>query len=104
MFPPVNADKMNLDYCMRLLPHHADTGGFFVAVLEKTAKLPWQAEEKKCPAPAKDLQRELYHLFTGLGWHWILHDITNRYVKGYRGPVIMYRDGPSMYNGRFRKK
>ena len=54
MFPPVDADKMNLDYCMRLLPHHADTGGFFVAVLEKTAKLPWQAEEKKCPAPVTD--------------------------------------------------
>jgi len=54
MFPPFDADKMNLDYCMRLLPHHADTGGFFVAVLEKTAKLPWQAEEKRCPAPVTD--------------------------------------------------
>jgi len=35
MFPPQGADEMNLNYCMRLLPHHADTGGFFVAVLEK---------------------------------------------------------------------
>jgi 16S rRNA C967 or C1407 C5-methylase (RsmB/RsmF family) len=35
MFPPEKNEEMNLDRCMRLLPHHADTGGFFVAVLEK---------------------------------------------------------------------
>ena len=27
---------------MRILPHHQDTGGFFVAVLEKVAPLPWE--------------------------------------------------------------
>ena len=27
---------------MRILPHHQDTGGFFVAVLQKTQQLPWQ--------------------------------------------------------------
>lgn len=31
---------------MRILPHHQDTGGFFVAVLEKIALLPW--ENKTC--------------------------------------------------------
>ena len=29
-----------LERCLRVLPHHNDTGGFFVAVLEKTAELP----------------------------------------------------------------
>lgn len=29
---------------MRILPHHQDTGGFFVAVLEKIASLPWESE------------------------------------------------------------
>lgn len=29
-------------YSMRILPHHQDTGGFFVAVLQKTQQLPWQ--------------------------------------------------------------
>lgn len=29
---------------MRILPHHQDTGGFFVAVLEKVASLPWESE------------------------------------------------------------
>jgi len=54
MFPPEGAENMNLDYCMRLLPHHADTGGFFVAVLEKVDKLPWmRSEVRKCPAPAE---------------------------------------------------
>ena len=56
MFTPLDGtDGLNLDYCMRLLPHHADTGGFFVAVLEKTDKLPWQKTtedmNKYCPAP-----------------------------------------------------
>lgn len=27
---------------MRILPHHQDTGGFFVAVLEKVKALPWE--------------------------------------------------------------
>ena len=27
---------------MRILPHHQDTGGFFVAVLEKIDQLPWE--------------------------------------------------------------
>eukprot|EP01111_Echinosteliopsis_oligospora_P002084 TRINITY_DN1305_c0_g1_i1.p1 TRINITY_DN1305_c0_g1~~TRINITY_DN1305_c0_g1_i1.p1 ORF type:complete len:779 (+),score=289.13 TRINITY_DN1305_c0_g1_i1:45-2381(+) len=34
------AEKANLQYCMRVLPHQQDTGGFFIAVLEKTAVLP----------------------------------------------------------------
>jgi len=29
---------------MRILPHHQDTGGFFVAVLEKVKSLPWERE------------------------------------------------------------
>jgi len=46
-FPPANADKMNLDLCMRFLPHQQDTGGFFVAVLHKTKTLPWQKVKKE---------------------------------------------------------
>ena len=26
---------------IRILPHHQDTGGFFIAVLEKKQRLPW---------------------------------------------------------------
>lgn len=63
MFTPLDGtDGLNLDYCMRLLPHHADTGGFFVAVLEKVDKLPWQKTtedmNKYCPAPNYDLNGE----------------------------------------------
>ena len=54
MFPPEGAKDMNLDRCIRLLPHHGDTGGFFVAVLEKTAPLPWQNEQKECHDPTKE--------------------------------------------------
>eukprot|EP01117_Protostelium_nocturnum_P010520 TRINITY_DN3789_c0_g1_i2.p1 TRINITY_DN3789_c0_g1~~TRINITY_DN3789_c0_g1_i2.p1 ORF type:complete len:456 (-),score=180.05 TRINITY_DN3789_c0_g1_i2:839-2161(-) len=36
-FPPTQEEiaTFNLQYCLRMLPHHQDTGGFFVAVLEK---------------------------------------------------------------------
>ncbi|RZF43293.1 hypothetical protein LSTR_LSTR001554 [Laodelphax striatellus] len=46
MFPPKQGDedKFHLDRCIRILPHDQDTGGFFVAVLEKIRRLPWEAE------------------------------------------------------------
>lgn len=44
MFPPnpADLDKFHLERSMRILPHHQDTGGFFVAVLEKVKFLPWE--------------------------------------------------------------
>ncbi|XP_076173913.1 tRNA (cytosine(34)-C(5))-methyltransferase Nsun2 [Ptiloglossa arizonensis] len=44
MFPPKpeDASKFHFERCMRILPHHQDTGGFFVAVLEKVKPLPWE--------------------------------------------------------------
>ncbi|XP_046737779.1 tRNA (cytosine(34)-C(5))-methyltransferase [Diprion similis] len=49
MFPPKTADvdKFHLERSMRILPHHQDTGGFFVAVLEKVKPLPWENKEEK---------------------------------------------------------
>ena len=35
------------DRCMRILPHHQDTGGFFVAVLQKKKLCPWESTRKK---------------------------------------------------------
>ena len=32
---------------MRVLPHHQDTGGFFIAVVEKKDWLPWQRKQKR---------------------------------------------------------
>ncbi|XP_076239438.1 tRNA (cytosine(34)-C(5))-methyltransferase Nsun2 [Calliopsis andreniformis] len=46
MFPPKPEDAPNFHFerCIRILPHHQDTGGFFVAVLEKVKPLPWERE------------------------------------------------------------
>jgi tRNA (cytosine34-C5)-methyltransferase len=47
MFPPSNIDELHLDRCVRVLPHLQDTGGFFIALIRKTAdKMPWEPEEK----------------------------------------------------------
>ncbi|KAJ3305691.1 hypothetical protein HDV03_001099 [Kappamyces sp. JEL0829] len=35
MFPQQDADDLHLERCMRIYPHHQNTGGFFIAVLEK---------------------------------------------------------------------
>ncbi|XP_070777880.1 RNA cytosine C(5)-methyltransferase NSUN2 [Enoplosus armatus] len=54
MFPPKDPEKlasMHLERCMRILPHHQNTGGFFVAVLVKKAPMPWN---KRYPKLRKD--------------------------------------------------
>ena len=38
---------MCLTKCVRVLPHRHNTGGFFVALLEKTGACPWQEEGRK---------------------------------------------------------
>uniref|UniRef100_A0A8C9QQX8 tRNA (cytosine(34)-C(5))-methyltransferase n=1 Tax=Scleropages formosus TaxID=113540 RepID=A0A8C9QQX8_SCLFO len=53
MFPPTDREKlkeMKLERCMRILPHHQNTGGFFVAVLVKKAAMPWNRRYPKPPA------------------------------------------------------
>lgn len=50
MFPPTDSEKlvnMKLERCMRILPHHQNTGGFFVAVLVKKAPMPWNRRYPK---------------------------------------------------------
>uniref|UniRef100_A0A3Q2DII7 tRNA (cytosine(34)-C(5))-methyltransferase n=1 Tax=Cyprinodon variegatus TaxID=28743 RepID=A0A3Q2DII7_CYPVA len=50
MFPPKDPEKlaaMHLERCMRILPHHQNTGGFFVAVLVKKAPMPWNKRHPK---------------------------------------------------------
>ncbi len=37
MFPSPEKAALPMHRCMRILPHHQDTGGFFVAVLRKVA-------------------------------------------------------------------
>ncbi|XP_051825787.1 RNA cytosine C(5)-methyltransferase NSUN2 [Antechinus flavipes] len=50
MFPPKcqeNLKKMKLERCLRILPHHQNTGGFFVAVLVKKSSMPWNKRQPK---------------------------------------------------------
>ncbi|CAG2104782.1 unnamed protein product [Medioppia subpectinata] len=43
LFSPKNAKELNLNRCIRVLPHLQNTGGFFVAVVRKTVDtLPWE--------------------------------------------------------------
>uniref|UniRef100_A0A8C0J6C2 tRNA (cytosine(34)-C(5))-methyltransferase n=1 Tax=Chelonoidis abingdonii TaxID=106734 RepID=A0A8C0J6C2_CHEAB len=62
MFPIKDEEKlkvMNLERCIRILPHHQNTGGFFVAVLIKKSPMPWN----KQPPDAEDKEsKETQHL------------------------------------------
>ncbi|KAF5841865.1 hypothetical protein DUNSADRAFT_10570 [Dunaliella salina] len=44
LFPSPEKAQLPLHRCMRFLPHHQDTGGFFVAVLQKVSELPPNVE------------------------------------------------------------
>jgi len=49
MFAPEADENIPLQHCMRLYPHQQDTGGFFVAVLEKLSEIRAKPEnESKC--------------------------------------------------------
>lgn len=39
MFPPATEEEVPLERCMRYLPQHQNTGGFFVAVLKKVSEI-----------------------------------------------------------------
>lgn len=54
MWPPTaeEAGWMNLQHCLRLLPHDSDTGGFFVALLRKTGAVS-ATQPEKAPSAAK---------------------------------------------------
>ena len=45
--PPSNeGDIYKLERCMRVYPHHQNTGGFFIAVIQKVNPLPWLKPDK----------------------------------------------------------
>lgn len=46
MFPCDEVKNMNMQRCIRILPHQQDTGGFFVAVLTKKALCEWESKAK----------------------------------------------------------
>lgn len=52
MFPPQDPEtlkKLQLNRCVRVLPHQNNTGAFFVAVLTKKKPLPWRRNEDEFP-------------------------------------------------------
>ena len=57
MFSSDETKNMPLERCLRLLPHHQDTGGFFVAVFQKTKDI--DVEEEPVRPPKERLKVEL---------------------------------------------
>uniref|UniRef100_A0A8B9HF66 tRNA (cytosine(34)-C(5))-methyltransferase n=1 Tax=Astyanax mexicanus TaxID=7994 RepID=A0A8B9HF66_ASTMX len=63
MFPPTDPEKlqsMKLERCMRILPHHQNTGGFFVAVLMKKGPMPWNRRQPKVTVDSVKIKMKLF--------------------------------------------
>eukprot|EP00179_Madagascaria_erythrocladioides_P005921 CAMPEP_0198313016 /NCGR_PEP_ID=MMETSP1450-20131203/4174_1 /TAXON_ID=753684 ORGANISM="Madagascaria erythrocladiodes, Strain CCMP3234" /NCGR_SAMPLE_ID=MMETSP1450 /ASSEMBLY_ACC=CAM_ASM_001115 /LENGTH=183 /DNA_ID=CAMNT_0044015985 /DNA_START=1 /DNA_END=549 /DNA_ORIENTATION=- len=45
VLPRADCRDMHLERCLRVMPHHGDTGGFFVAVLRKERPIVWREFE-----------------------------------------------------------
>ena len=46
MFAPEPEEKIPLEHCMRVYPHQQDTGGFFIAILEKLSEIKAKPEDQ----------------------------------------------------------
>ena len=62
MFPPSEAvcREAHIERAMRFLPHHQNTGGFFVCVLEKVAEIP-RAEKEEEEEEKEKMEEENQH-------------------------------------------
>ncbi|KAJ7484547.1 S-adenosyl-L-methionine-dependent methyltransferase [Mycena latifolia] len=54
-WPPEDVESLDLPRCIRVYPHLQDTGGFFVAVLERTAAPP-RDKKREADEPAEVLE------------------------------------------------
>ncbi|CAH3020936.1 unnamed protein product [Porites evermanni] len=74
------ASKLHLERCMRIYPHQQDTGGFFIAVLEKKHDAPWENDKRY------SLNRRLLPWESEANWqHW------QRETKSYYSEKISYK-------------
>ncbi|KAB8349667.1 hypothetical protein FH972_023685 [Carpinus fangiana] len=63
MFPPLPETEIPLERCIRVYAHLQNTGGFFVAVLEKQSEFKAKQEiaKEKAPKPAKSSVLDIVH-------------------------------------------
>jgi len=59
MFPPDESQDVPLERCMRVYPHMQDTGGFFIAVLEKQTEIKARPENQAKAAVVEDKNEPL---------------------------------------------
>ena len=54
MFPPQDIESFGIEKCLRIYPHLQNTGGFFVAVLQKMTELPKRVIQETLNAKAEE--------------------------------------------------
>lgn len=94
---------------MRILPHHQDTGGFFVAVLEKVKSLPWENETcvlNQNAQDADDNEKKDKHIleeasqdsnFLESGKRTLEEEKKSREPQKKRRRMVGYREDPFVF-------
>merc|ERR1712241_1521318 len=74
--------KNNLDYSIRMLPHHNNDGGFFAALLKKVKPLPWEKIGKERTKSAEELKKSKY-------WHFFSSRVKGSLIRETMDDPIM---------------
>lgn len=72
-----------MEHCLRIHPHHNDSGGFFIAMFEKTeefSELPLALQQKKKPETGKVRMRGLPFEVTSEDLEYVLRRRQPRLV------------------------
>uniref|UniRef100_A0A670Y3H0 tRNA (cytosine(34)-C(5))-methyltransferase n=1 Tax=Pseudonaja textilis TaxID=8673 RepID=A0A670Y3H0_PSETE len=103
MFPLKDEQKLkalHLERCFRILPHHQNTGGFFIAVLIKKSPMPWNKRQPKPPPPPppppppERTESTTKHLILGLHIYstqtWLVYPYTQQKLFNNARTMVSY--------------
>lgn len=75
--------------CLRVMPHHQNTSGFFITIIEKIAEFDVEKEAKQDPSPCTDnLPILIQKKGKNKGFDFVRADLSDpdiQYIKSYFG-------------------
>merc|ERR1719342_454236 len=102
MFAPPKevGEALGLEKCLRLLPHHHNTGGFFLALLEKTSLCPWESTRRtaKETTPPEEVAEDVENLEIKSS-----NEPPQKRFRGFKEDPFIYFNGDEDILGDIRK-
>jgi len=101
MFAPPKevGEALGLEKCLRLLPHHHNTGGFFLALLEKTSLCPWESTRRTAKeTPTEEVAEDVENLEIKSS-----NEPPQKRFRGFKEDPFIYFNGDEDILGDIRK-